>query len=104
MNGDDMFATFFSADVKPSSFIWWFSRLYLYIFISFSIYVIVSLFIAIILDSYESIRDYYGKRDEEIRSRLQKFADEVPSESIDGRTFTNNSIVDIIYRFILFRN
>ena len=71
MNGDDMFATFFSTDVKTNTVIWWFSRIYFYLFISLAIYVIVSLFIAIILDSYESIRDYYSKEPEDLKSPLQ---------------------------------
>ena len=72
MNGDDMFATFFSTDIKSNTIIWWFARIYLYLFISLAIYVIVSLFIAIILDSYESIRDYYTKHEQEdLKSSLQ---------------------------------
>ena len=74
MNGDDMFATFFSTDTKQHHIIWWFSRIYFYLFISLAIYVIVSLFIAIILDSYESIRDYYMKEQQteySLKSPLQ---------------------------------
>ena len=72
MNGDDMFATFFSTDVISHNVIWWFSRIYFYLFISLAIYVIVSLFIAIILDSYESIRDYYSANEViDLKSPLQ---------------------------------
>lgn len=100
MNGDDMFATFFSIDTKKSSIIWWFSRFYLYLFISLSIYVIVSLFIAIILDVYESVVEIYKRKSKENfnESPLQRFMDEYPIESFDGR-FHNNSIVDQIQRF-----
>lgn len=100
MNGDDMFATFFSIDVKKSSIIWWFSRLYLYLFISLSIYVIVSLFIAIILDVYETVVEFYKKKSKANfnKSPLQRFIDEYPIESLDGR-FSNNSIVDQIQHF-----
>lgn len=103
MNGDDMFATFFSTNVKAHSIIWWFSRIYFYLFISLAIYVIVSLFIAIILDSYESIRDYYAKSGPEdgwLKSPLQKFIEEHPIEDVDGASFSNNSIVDHLYRHV----
>lgn len=117
MNGDDMFATFFSTNVKAHGIIWWFSRIYFYLFISLAIYVIVSLFIAIILDSYESIRDYYSKGPEDFKSPLQvsfswyldyllilfllqKFIEEHPIDDVDGASFSNNSIVDHFYRHV----
>lgn len=55
INGDDMFATFSSTSGKDPV-VWWFSRIYLYSFISLFIYVILSLFIAIIMDAYETIK------------------------------------------------
>ena len=58
VNGDDMFATF-SSTAGNDPVVWWFSRLYLYSFISLFIYVILSLFIAIIMDAYETIKKYY---------------------------------------------
>ncbi|XP_050716232.1 mucolipin-3-like isoform X3 [Eriocheir sinensis] len=58
INGDDMFATFSSTSGKDPV-VWWFSRVYLYSFISLFIYVILSLFIAIIMDAYETIKHYY---------------------------------------------
>lgn len=58
INGDDMFATFSSTSGKDPV-VWWFSRIYLYTFISLFIYVILSLFIAIIMDAYETIKKYY---------------------------------------------
>ncbi|KAM5147940.1 mucolipin-2 [Mantella aurantiaca] len=57
LNGDDMFATFAQVQQK-STFVWLFSRLYLYSFISLFIYMILSLFIALITDSYETIKKY----------------------------------------------
>ncbi|XP_077306458.1 mucolipin-2 isoform X1 [Lithobates pipiens] len=57
LNGDDMFATFAQIQQK-STFVWLFSRLYLYSFISLFIYMILSLFIALITDSYETIKKY----------------------------------------------
>lgn len=38
--------------------IWWFSRIYLYLFVSLFIYVVLSLFIALIMDAYEVIKDF----------------------------------------------
>ena len=55
INGDDMFATF-SSTAAMDPIIWWFSRIYLYSFISLFIYVILSLFLAIIMDSYDTIK------------------------------------------------
>ncbi|CAG08071.1 unnamed protein product, partial [Tetraodon nigroviridis] len=53
LNGDDMFATF--AQLKDTnSLVWFFSRVYLYSFISVFIYMVLSLFIALITDSYET--------------------------------------------------
>lgn len=58
INGDDMFATF-SIMSSKSEMIWWFSRIYLYSFISLYIYVVLSLFISVIMDAYDTIKDYY---------------------------------------------
>ena len=59
VNGDDMFATF-SSTPATSKVVWYFSKVYLYSFISLFIYMILSLFIAIIMDTYELIKDYYA--------------------------------------------
>lgn len=58
INGDDMYVTF-SALQTRNSFIWMYSRVYLYSFIGLFIYVVLSLFIAVIMDSYETIKHYY---------------------------------------------
>ncbi|XP_054719335.1 mucolipin-3-like [Uloborus diversus] len=58
MNGDDLFATFAITNTN-NDLIWWFSRIYLYVFISMFIYVVISLFISVIMDSYETVKDYY---------------------------------------------
>lgn len=55
LNGDDMFATF--AQLKDqNALVWFFSRAYLYSFISLFIYMVLSLFIALITDSYETVK------------------------------------------------
>lgn len=50
-----MFATFAGMSER-SALVWWFSRFYLYSFISLFIYVVLSLFIALIMDTYETIK------------------------------------------------
>ena len=55
VNGDDMFVTF-SATVSNDNMIWYFSRIYLYIFISLFIYCVLSLFISVIMDTYETLK------------------------------------------------
>nr|CAD7410077.1 unnamed protein product [Timema poppensis] len=57
INGDDMFATFSIMSFK-SPMLWWYSRIYLYCFISLYIYVVLSLFISVIMDAYETIKSY----------------------------------------------
>ncbi len=55
INGDDMYATF--ANLETQSFvIWLFSQIYLLSFISLFIYVVLSLFIALIIDGYETVK------------------------------------------------
>ncbi|XP_014776211.1 mucolipin-3 isoform X1 [Octopus bimaculoides] len=73
VNGDDMFVTF-SALQTSNSFIWFYSRVYLYCFIGIFIYVVLSLFIAVIMDSYETIKHYYENGFP--RSELFEFIDE----------------------------
>lgn len=58
INGDDMFATFSIMSLK-SPMLWWYSRIYLYSFISLYIYVVLSLFISVIMDAYDTIKLYY---------------------------------------------
>nr|CAD7423176.1 unnamed protein product [Timema monikensis] len=57
INGDDMFATFSIMSFK-SPMLWWYSRIYLYCFISLYIYVVLSLFISVIMDAYETIKEF----------------------------------------------
>uniref|UniRef100_A0A8C5GKV5 Mucolipin-3-like n=1 Tax=Gouania willdenowi TaxID=441366 RepID=A0A8C5GKV5_GOUWI len=55
INGDDMYPTFKNIKQK-SSLVWYFSRVYLYSFVSLFIYMILSLFITIITDTYDTIK------------------------------------------------
>lgn len=70
INGDDMFETFALLRSDTSS-IWWFSRIYLYLFVSLFIYVVLSLFIALIMDAYEIIKQYSDNGFP--KTRLQSF-------------------------------
>ncbi|CAK9808598.1 Mcoln3 [Anthophora quadrimaculata] len=70
INGDDMFATF-SMTSFESPMLWWYSRIYLYTFISLYIYVVLSLFISVIMDAYDTIKVYY--RDGFPKNDLQTF-------------------------------
>ncbi|XP_045104765.1 mucolipin-3-like isoform X6 [Portunus trituberculatus] len=81
INGDDMFATFSSTSGKDPV-VWWFSRIYLYSFISLFIYVILSLFIAIIMDAYETIKNYYENGFP--LNELMKFVEECTEEPSSG--------------------
>ncbi|XP_052279218.1 mucolipin-3-like isoform X3 [Dreissena polymorpha] len=58
INGDDMFTTF-SATITDNELVWYYSRIYLYFFISLFIYAVLNLFIAVIMDTYETIKEYY---------------------------------------------
>lgn len=65
-----MFETFalLKSNIGP---IWWFSRIYLYLFVSLFIYVVLSLFIALIMDAYEIIKQYTDSGFP--KTRLQSF-------------------------------
>ncbi|CAN8018399.1 unnamed protein product, partial [Ixodes persulcatus] len=78
MNGDDMFATFAIMSVN-SGIIWWFSRIYLYLFLILFIYCVISLFLSVIMDSYETIREIHEKGIEP--SNLQVFISECSDDA-----------------------
>ncbi|XP_061180891.1 mucolipin-3-like [Saccostrea echinata] len=73
VNGDDMFVTF-SATVTEDTLVWYYSRIYLYLFVSLFIYAVLNLFIAVILDTYETIKEYYEQGFP--KSELFEFIDE----------------------------
>ncbi|PKU27866.1 hypothetical protein llap_21830 [Limosa lapponica baueri] len=59
VNGDDMFVTF--AEVQPTNpLVWLFSQVYLYSFIGLFTLMVLSLFIALITGSYETIKVWAG--------------------------------------------
>uniref|UniRef100_A0A915BDI8 Polycystin cation channel PKD1/PKD2 domain-containing protein n=1 Tax=Parascaris univalens TaxID=6257 RepID=A0A915BDI8_PARUN len=73
LNGDDMFATFFTIN-DTNTIIKIFGTIYIYIFVSLFIYVVLSLFIAIIMDAYEIVKDRYDHGFKIERSLLHEFA------------------------------
>ncbi|XP_028986692.1 mucolipin-3 [Betta splendens] len=85
INGDDMYGTFLKMRDK-SYVVWLFSRLYLYSYICFFIYLVLSLFIALITDTYETIKHH--QPDKSPVSQLQVFmgesGDQPESEGFQG--------------------
>jgi len=81
INGDDMFATF-SITSSKSAVLWWYSRIYLYSFISLYIYVVLSLFISVIMDAYDTIKIYY--REGFPKNDLQTFIAPCTDEASSG--------------------
>ncbi|XP_021353880.1 mucolipin-3-like isoform X2 [Mizuhopecten yessoensis] len=74
LNGDDMFVTF-SATVTDNNLVWYYSRIYLYLFILLFICAVLNLFTGVILDTYEIIKDY-AKDDSFPKSALDLFIEE----------------------------
>lgn len=88
INGDDMFATF-SIMTPNSEMLWWYSRLYLYSFISLHIYVILNLFITVINDAYETIKLYYKQGF--TKTDLEEFIGKQTIEDVSSGIFRSNS-------------
>ena len=99
INGDDMFATFTLTSFK-SPMLWWYSRIYLYTFISLYIYVVLSLFISVIMDAYDTIKIYY--RDGFPKNDLQTFISACMDEASSGLYRDNSDrsdLTELIDRF-----
>ncbi|XP_046833645.1 mucolipin-3-like isoform X1 [Vespa crabro] len=99
INGDDMFATFSITSFK-SPMLWWYSRIYLYTFISLYIYVVLSLFISVIMDAYDTIKTYY--RDGFPKNDLQTFISACTDDASSGLfrdECDKNNITELIDRF-----
>lgn len=105
MNGDDLFATFAITNTN-SDLIWWFSRIYLYVFISMFIYVVISLFISVIMDSYETVKDYYknGGTSSRIQLFIADYPDDYCSSFYQQRRREQNSIWQRLMNFLRRRN
>ncbi|XP_031827310.1 mucolipin-3 [Nomia melanderi] len=99
INGDDMFATFSITSFK-SPMLWWYSRIYLYTFISLYIYVVLSLFISVIMDAYDTIKIYY--RDGFPKNDLQTFIAACTDEASSGLyrdDCERNDLTELLDRF-----
>lgn len=59
LNGDDMFMTFATLNNRADQLVWYFCRIYIYIFVIFFMYVVTSSFVALTMQSFESIQEYY---------------------------------------------
>ncbi|XP_058250860.1 synovial sarcoma, X breakpoint 2 interacting protein a isoform X4 [Hemibagrus wyckioides] len=70
INGDEVYSTFTKLRER-STLVWFFSRFYIYSFVCIFTYMVLSLFIAIITDTYELIKKQ--QQDEEVLSDLHKF-------------------------------
>ncbi|VDM23722.1 unnamed protein product [Toxocara canis] len=88
LNGDDMFATFFTINDSNTT-IKIFGTIYIYVFVSLFIYVVLSLFIAIIMDAYEIVKDRYDHGFKIERSALHEFAN-----SANLHIFSTNDVCE----------
>ncbi|XP_037315253.2 mucolipin-3 [Pungitius pungitius] len=70
INGDDIYGTFLKMR-HGGNMVWLFSRLYLYSFVSLFSYMVLSLFIALITGTYETIKHH--QQDKVPASQLQAF-------------------------------
>ncbi|BFY99923.1 hypothetical protein BsWGS_02963 [Bradybaena similaris] len=61
VNGDDMFVTFSALSESSSDAVWYLHRAYLYTFISLFMYVVISVFIAVIMENYDNLMHYYSE-------------------------------------------
>uniref|UniRef100_S4PSA5 Mucolipin-3 n=2 Tax=Pararge aegeria TaxID=116150 RepID=S4PSA5_9NEOP len=69
--------------------LWWFSRVYLYSFISLYIYVVLSLFISVIMDAYDTIKQYY--KEGFPKNDLQQFIGETSIEEVSSGLYRTQS-------------
>lgn len=77
INGDEVYSSFKKLRDK-TYVVWLFSRVYIYSFISLFTYMVLSLFIAIITDTYETIKASLLKlatRSKRLRVKLDVFPD-----------------------------
>ncbi|MFH4976471.1 hypothetical protein AB6A40_003180 [Gnathostoma spinigerum] len=98
LNGDDMFATFFTIN-DSNAFVKMFGTIYIYVFVSLFIYVVLSLFIAIIMDAYEVVKDRYSHGVEVERSLVLEFMNSFPAciniETSDKIDFSRDHLINL---------
>lgn len=59
LNGDDMFMTFVGLNPRGDNLIRWFARLYTLAYVFLFAYVVLSLFIAILMEAFDTIQVFY---------------------------------------------
>lgn len=96
INGDDMFATYAILSTK-SKMIWFFSRIYLYSFISLFIYVILNLFITVINGVYEAIK--LCEKEGFPKTDLKRFIGDEPIPSGIYRSNSDSSLGGLMKDF-----
>lgn len=80
--GDGLYGIFATIPTKSAT-LWWFAQFYLYSFMVIYAYVILSLFISVICDAYETIQTYYEEGFP--LSEVKKFAGvQTESDLIEG--------------------
>lgn len=101
MNGDDMFATFAILS-ESDGIIWWFCRFYLYLFLILFIYCVLSLFLSVIMDSYETIREIHehGAQPGELQKFISECSDTATSTAyLEDDQSPKRSMANIIADF-----
>ncbi|ROJ35263.1 Mucolipin-3 [Anabarilius grahami] len=89
INGDEVYSTFKKLRDK-TYLVWLFSRMYIYSFIALFTYMILSLFIAIITDTYETIK-HYQKRGAPL-TELQAFISECRDQPNSGKVRSDSHV------------
>uniref|UniRef100_A0A914DHW8 Polycystin cation channel PKD1/PKD2 domain-containing protein n=1 Tax=Acrobeloides nanus TaxID=290746 RepID=A0A914DHW8_9BILA len=72
LNGDDMFATFYTIDDSNTT-IKIFGKIYIYVFVALFIYMVLSVFIAIIMDAFEAVKAVYNDSVDVETSAVKEF-------------------------------
>ncbi|KAK2895132.1 hypothetical protein Q8A73_014620 [Channa argus] len=94
LNGDEMYTTFLKMRDKSYT-VWLFSRLYLYSFISPFIYIVLSLFIALIPDTHDTIKHH--QQNKVPLSQLQAFITDCREQPESGKYQTDEKPVSCFF-------
>uniref|UniRef100_A0A671RZK5 Mucolipin-3-like n=1 Tax=Sinocyclocheilus anshuiensis TaxID=1608454 RepID=A0A671RZK5_9TELE len=86
INGDEIYSTFTKIRDK-NDLVWMFSRMYIYTFVPLFTFMILSLFIALITDTYETIKHYQKHRAP--LSELQAFIAECKEPPKSGKNIVD---------------
>ncbi|KAK7101274.1 hypothetical protein V1264_024077 [Littorina saxatilis] len=86
INGDDMFVTF-TATMTEDQAVWLFSRVYLYTFISLYIFCVLSLFISVFTDTYETLKNHF--KEGFPKTDLHRFLEQAVDDNDDLRDISS---------------